>query len=138
MKQVEIEKLFKKEGLRLTGQRRLVYTILRNSHLPLTAEEIYREYIKNDQAISLSTIYRILEVFVAKDLVDKGNLSFDQKASYVIKQGHIHYLICTNCKKVIEIDDCPFHDFESSIEKETAFKITGHKLELSGLCPDCK
>jgi Fur family transcriptional regulator, ferric uptake regulator len=138
MKSNDIKKMFHKEGLRYTSQRNLVLDILGAHHTPLTAEDIYIKYHQLDESISLSTIYRILELFLSKDLIVKSHLTDENKACYALKHGHIHYLVCMNCKKVLEIEDCPVHHYEDDIKKMTDFRITGHKLELYGLCPKCQ
>jgi Fur family transcriptional regulator, ferric uptake regulator len=139
MKLNDYKKLFLKEGLRFTNQRKAVYDILKDADTPLSAEEIYFKYVEDDQSISLSTIYRILELFNDKKMVIKSHIIDSQKATFLLnKHEHKHYLICLLCKKIAEIDGCPFIDYENTLEKNSAWKVTGHKLELFGYCPDCK
>lgn len=139
MKLTDIKKLFSKEGLRFTTQRQIVFDILRSENKPLTADDIYMRYIKQDHTISLSTIYRILEVFVDKAIVNKSHLTDENKAYFVLNHHeHQHYFVCTSCKKVIDIKECPFHTIEKEIENKTDFVITGHKFELYGYCKECQ
>ena len=138
MKSIDIKTLFNKEGLRFTTQRQHVLEILSSQHTPLTAEDIFIKYHQQDESVSLSTIYRVLELFCSKELIIKSHLTDENKAFYTIKNGHTHYLVCVNCKKVIEIEDCPVKLYEDTMQKMTDFKISGHKLEFYGLCPVCQ
>lgn len=73
-----------------------------------------------------------------KGLVNK-TLMGDGKARYELTgDGHRHHLICTNCHRMVPIDVCPLEKIEEDVVKKTNFDITGHKLELYGVCPDCK
>ena len=40
-------------------------------------------------------------------------------------------------KKFI-LENCPIHEVEEKIEKETGFIIKGHSFEFTGICPDCQ
>ncbi|MDF2699462.1 MAG: Transcriptional repressor [Haloplasmataceae bacterium] len=132
-------KLFFNVGIKNTKQRNLVYDILHQSSQPITAEEIFLKYQELDEAISLSTIYRILDLFSTKGLIIKTYINENTKACFIINHhDHKHYLICKNCKKVVEIDGCPFTTYEKELEEKTSFTIQGHKLELFGLCGGCK
>jgi Fur family ferric uptake transcriptional regulator len=70
---------------------------------------------------------------VNKIVVDDG------KARYELTgDGHRHHLICTNCRKMIPIDTCPLKSLEKDVGEKTNFDITGHRLEIYGVCPECK
>lgn len=134
----DCREIFKKNSIKTTKQRELVFGVLTDSDVPLTVEEIYVILMEQEKNMSLSTIYRILDVFVAKNLVQKSNIT-DNKAVYeVIGIGHKHHIICISCGKIIALDHCPIKEYEIALENETKFEITSHKLVFFGYCPDCK
>ena len=106
----------------------------------VTAEDLYFKAKQADDTISLSTIYRILELFNKKNIVQKTTLLEDDKAVFELNHidHHHHHLICLGCKKVIDIGQCPLGSFEKDIEATTDFSIVDHKLEIYGYCKDCK
>jgi len=53
------------------------------------------------------------------------------------RMDHKHFLICTTCNNREEITRCPMSTLEKSLANETHYMITGHKLEIYGLCPKC-
>lgn len=131
--------MFSQHGIKNTQQRSYVYEVLRSASQAMTAEEIYLTLTSRDTVIHLSTIYRILEMFVEKELALKTNLSNSKKTVFEInRMEHKHYLICTGCHKNVEIHQCPLEALENSLEKETNYKIVGHKLDVYGYCPDCQ
>lgn len=132
----DLKQLFSKEGLRLTSQRKRVFEVLQAEKIPMNAESIYLKLHEQNDEMSLSTVYRILDLFEEKEIVIKTY--FDNKAYYAINDGHKHFLTCLNCKTIIEIDHCPVPKLETSIEESTNFLITSHKLEFYGLCPQCQ
>jgi len=133
------KKKFAGRGIKNTRQRNLIYDILKHNEVPVTAEYIYMRLMEANNPISLSTVYRILDVFVSKGLALKTHFSNEDKAMYEIDRvDHKHYLICVCCKKIIALDYCPLKVYEKSLEQKTCFDITGHKLQIYGRCPECK
>ena len=81
-------------GLRVTKQRETIVEVLFDVENPISADEIHYELNLRDVDISLSTVYRSLEKFVAKGLVEKRSLLDEDKALYMInKHEHHHHLI---------------------------------------------
>jgi Fur family ferric uptake transcriptional regulator len=131
--------LFSDKGLKNTKNRQLVLGVLREAELPLTAEDIYLCLKEVDATLSLSTVYRILDIFVEKELALKAGVAKDNAAMYELNDSsHKHHLVCLNCKKIQRVYNCPLEDFEKNVAKETDFSITGHRLELYGYCPECQ
>ncbi len=139
MEPIYNNKKFSSNGIKNTKQRNLVFDVLKGEDRALTADEIYIKLTEQENSISLSTIYRILDVFVSKGLILKTNTFNGKKSVYEInRMKHKHYLICTNCNKNIEINHCPLEGLEKSLAKETKYKIVGHKLDIYGYCPECQ
>ncbi len=127
-----------RQGCKNTKSRETIIEILENSDLPVSADEIYIGIKQKGGTTNLSTVYRTLELLENKGLVCKS-LMVEGKARYELTgDGHRHHLICTKCHKMISIDSCPFEELEKELGAKTQFDITGHKLELYGVCPECK
>ena len=129
--------ILKTEGLKSTKHRREIISYIEKSEQPLSAEQIYFELKKNSSSINLSTVYRILNVLTIKKIVNKSD--YDEKFLYEInKNEHSHHFICSECKRMFKIDNCPLEKYEKTIQENLGFDITGHKLEIYGLCRNCK
>jgi Fur family ferric uptake transcriptional regulator len=131
--------ILKREGLKNTKHRNAILEVIESSEQPQSAEDIFIELKENNTLINLSSVYRILDSLVSKDLIIKSNITGDSKAMYEMKRPeHKHHLICSECRRMFAIDGCPLADYEKQIKDRTGFDITGHKLEIFGLCKDCK
>ena len=129
----EVKEIFKANGVKVTKARLLIYDLLKESDRSVTADYIYSKC----KEINLSTVYRTLEVFLEKDLVDKFELG-DGKSSYKLKNRNIHkhILECDLCHKEIEVP-CPMQQIEELLRNQTGFKVKEHNLTLKGICEEC-
>lgn len=76
---------------------------------------------------------------MSKNLLIKSNIPGSNKAIYELNRfKHTHYLICSNCNKMFPVDGCPLEEYERQLETKTGFEIKGHKLDIYGVCKDCK
>lgn len=133
------EECLHRHGLKSTRTRNLVLCLLYRHGGVLTAEEIYQELTGQGQGINVSTVYRILEMFTAKELTEKHYLPDSRKYGFSLRTlGHRHCLICLKCRRIVEIDHCPLPEFEKELADKTQFDIVGHNLEWYGYCPDCR
>lgn len=129
----------RQEGLKITKHRSAILEMIENSESPLSADEIYLKLKEGDVCINLSTIYRTLDIFVSKGILAKTGIPDENKALYEIcSSEHKHHLVCTGCRKVVSIEGCPFKEFEKQLQGNNGFDITGHRLEIYGVCPECK
>ena len=133
----------KQSGLKNTRCRTAILYILAQSEQPITVDSavdrLFQELSKRKITLSLSTVYRTLEVLEDKNLVTKLAIMGEDKAFFEYNQmGHRHYLICLGCKKILAIEHCPLKDYEESLTNETAHAISGHKLNIYGYCPACQ
>lgn len=122
--------------IQFTQQRALILEALKTSETPLTIDTLMSLL---DCKVDLSTLYRTLELFENKHLVIKTELKEPLQNIYEYnRHTHKHHLICTNCKKIQIIKDCPLHEYEQSIMMQTGYIIQDHQLNLYGLCPECQ
>lgn len=135
----QVRGIFKEKNIKFTRQREMLYSILNGAAQPLSAEQLFFQLKEFDSTVSLSTIYRILEAFIEKALVNKANIADDNRALFELENNeHKHHLVCIICRKMIAVEGCPLEEYEKTLEKITNYKITGHNLELMGLCPQCQ
>lgn len=130
--------LLQDSGCRKTKARVAVLEALEKAQRPLAAEEIFLILKEKGYATNLSTVYRTLELMEGKNLVEKSITTGNKGHYQLISRGHKHHLVCTGCHRMVPIDACPLERLEKEIGRDTRFDITGHKLEIYGVCPDCK
>ncbi len=123
-------------GLRVTSQRALILEIIRHRHLD--ADEIYRQARIKQHRLSLSTVYRTLQVLKKLGLVEE--LHFDEAHHhYEVKpSSEHHHLVCLGCGKVVEFK-CPLSPrMKVNIAREKGFEITGTEIRMTGYCSKCR
>lgn len=123
--------ILKNIGLKQTKPRLSVLEALHNAESPMTAEQIYRAL--PDNSLSLSTVYRTLELFTEKGVTAKSNI-LDSGVFYyeLTADQHRHCAICLSCKQMRYVQLCPVHELHID-----HFTVTGHKLEIYGYCDQC-
>ena len=132
-----IDDLLKEKNLKVTKNRKIILEFLQKEENPISAEELF-DKLKRENEIDLSTIYRNLNILEEKGVLLKTT-NLDGINYYQINNSnHKHFLTCNNCHKKFVIEDCPIHELEEKIEKETGFIINGHNFEFTGICPDCQ
>lgn len=125
-------------GIKRTKPRECMLSALENAEKPLSAMELCIEIQKTKQSVSLSTIYRSLELFVAKGTVTKLTIMHNELAVYELNRSqHKHYAVCLGCHKALPISYCPMEKLLPKMINDD-FKVLGHNLEVYGYCRDCR
>jgi len=125
-------------GMRVTSQRALILEIIRHGQGHLDADEIYRQARDKQPRLSLSTVYRTLQVLKKLGLVEE--LHFDETHHhYEVKpSSEHHHLVCLGCGKVVEFK-CPLSPrMKVNIAREKGFEITGTEIRMTGYCSKCR
>ena len=140
------KQMLKEKKLKVTRQRLLVLELMAahpGEHL--TAEEIYALAQERYPEIGLATIYRILQVLVDLQLLDKLSLD-DGFARYELsqlpgeaqeKRHHHHHAICSGCGTVFSFEEDLLDTLEQSLRERLGFVVTDHEVKLFGYCRSC-
>ncbi|NLL06543.1 MAG: transcriptional repressor [Clostridiaceae bacterium] len=130
--------IFSQIGCKITKSRKVIIDVLVKTEIPLSAEEIFLLVKESGASTNLSTVYRTLDLLESKGLLDKCIMSEGKARYQLVLEGHKHHITCTSCYKSIPISVCPLEALEKDLVNKTNFNITGHKLEVYGLCPKCR
>jgi Fe2+ or Zn2+ uptake regulation protein len=124
-------------GKRVTPQRKLVLNILAQAGGHLDANEIYELGRRKDARLSLSTVYRTLNVLKETDVVRELHLD-DEHHHYELdgEDDHSH-LVCLECGQVIEVDSAAFFEAAAITGEAHGFEIASAQVELTGYCAEC-
>ena len=123
---------------RVTAQRTLLLELLRRSEGHLDADELYRRARRKHSRISLSTVYRNLQLFKKLGLIEEHHFA-EEHHHYEVKPTAEHqHLLCLNCGKIVEFV-CPLSQkFKKDVGRQYDFDITGVELRMTGLCSSCR
>ncbi|MFA9423405.1 MAG: Fur family transcriptional regulator [Sedimentibacter sp.] len=132
-----IEDILKNAMLKSTKQRCFILSIIDESKEPLAAEEVFKLLQDESRNINLSTVYRTLNILTEKNVLLKI-VRGDGTASFQLNNSsHNHYITCCVCNRSVPIDSCPIQSLSEKIKNETGFEVTGHSLQISGICAEC-
>ena len=121
------------------ARRAVVRALCRSSSrwTPADLLERGRAYYAN---LGQVTVYRTLDILRDLGLVRRLHAE-DGSASYTYSEtgsGHGHHVLCRKCSKAVEFRGCAIGGLLSSAARQTGFEISGHWLEVFGLCPECR
>jgi Fur family ferric uptake transcriptional regulator len=129
----------KQAGLKTTQPRLKVLDVLESSNVRhMTAEDVYKQLLHNEQEIGLATVYRILTQFEAAGLVIRHNFE-GGRAVYELDDGaHHDHMICVECGKVFEFVDRTIEQRQRNVASKAGFVMEDHSLSLYGVCNGMK
>jgi Fe2+ or Zn2+ uptake regulation protein len=131
-------------GLRITNQRALILEILRQGKEHMDADEVYRLARKKQSHISLSTVYRNLQMLKKLGLVDEVHFDEDHH-HYEVRTpadtnsvAEHHHMICQKCGQIIEFTYPLAELIEAKVAEAQGFKITATETRVLGICSRCR
>jgi Fur family ferric uptake transcriptional regulator len=129
---------FRAGGHKLTQPRRAIVHVLLAADCPLSPAEIQIHGQALCSELGLVTVYRTLELMEEIGLVRPVHLANGCHGYVLATPGHTHHVVCERCHAVVEITGCDLGDFLDAVAAYTGYTITGHWLEISGVCEQCQ
>ncbi len=137
----QVEQSLRSQGVRYTTNRRALIDALINTPGPLTVEELYRV---TEPRIPHSSIYRDVRVLIDSQVLTLHH-STDRSNRFELAEwltGHHHHLVCMGCMAISDISLAPETEFRlselaESAAADTGYRVTGHTLEIEGMCGSC-
>jgi len=128
-------------GIRMTGQRRAILSVIETATKHLDASQILRKARAVDSSVDRSTVYRTVGLLKRQDLIDELDLMHvnGEGHYYERKLGrdHIH-MACMRCGKITEFVSKTFESLKKQLERECRFHIVVSRLEVGGYCSACR
>jgi Fe2+ or Zn2+ uptake regulation protein len=127
---------------RFTPARRLVVETLCGSSGPQSAADLAATI---EGAIPLSSLYRTLSVLeetkVIERFPDQAGVARYELAEWLT--GHHHHTTCIKCGATSDVAvpvdlEATVADIVAEVGKRFDFAVTGHRLDLQGVCSQCR
>ena len=129
----------KKAGYRLTQARLTVLDVLETERGHITSADVLEKVERINPAIGRASVFRTLELFTQLGFIRPTYINTSLTPTYVMMHGgHHHHVICTECNRFFEFDDCGLEAISRNLQRELDVKISGHLLEFYGVCADCR
>ncbi|GAC32067.1 ferric iron uptake transcriptional regulator [Paraglaciecola polaris] len=130
-------KELKKAGLKVTLPRLKILEILQdpnNQHI--SAEDVYKILIEQDEEIGLATVYRVLNQFDDAGILNRHHFEGGKSVFEISHKKHHDHLVCLNCGKVVEFEDDVIEKRQEEVAKRHSMTLIHHSLYLYGECQD--
>ena len=125
----------RKAGLKVTLPRVKILEILENSEARhVSAEDVYKQLLANDEEIGLATVYRVLTQFEGAGLVERHQFDGGHSVFELNRGTHHDHIVCIRCGKVEEFVDESIEKRQREIATEKGFQIADHSLVIYGEC----
>ena len=134
------EEFLQSRGKRITQQRRKIVTEVFKHHNHFDAEDLVAQLTRvfGHRQVSRPTVYRTLGELVdaglLRDMVLGGRTVYEHDYGYP-QHDHLH---CQKCNKLIEFHSEDVSRIRDAVGAEHQFRVTGHRLIISGICAECR
>ncbi|MBV8466280.1 MAG: ferric iron uptake transcriptional regulator [Burkholderiales bacterium] len=129
----------KDAGLKATGPRLKILNLFETTgQRHLTAEDVYRLLLDEQEDVGLATVYRVLTQFEQAGLLVRHHFETGKAVFELNQGGHHDHLVCVKCGKVEEFFDAQIEKRQDAIAKEHGFLIQDHAMYIYGICHDCQ
>lgn len=128
-----------REKLKVTPQRMTILDVFLGNPGHLSSEELYEQVRRVDPSIGQATVYRTLKLLAESGVAAQVDFN-EGLARYEQGLGVAHHdhLICERCRRTIEIVDERIERLQVDLARSNGFELTGHRMDLYGICPDCR
>jgi len=135
----QIVDLLAEKGFRRTQSRRVLADLIAAKRRYFSAAELEEEVAEAAPDIGRATLFRLLATLIQQEVLSRVTLPTGEQGYVVCNdpRAHHHHAICTQCGKVVPVGTCGVDVRAKAVEKETSFRVTGHRLEYFGICAEC-
>lgn len=126
-------------GLKVTVPRMKVLQILEQAtphHL--SAEDVYKRLMEQNEDVGLATVYRVLTQFEAAGLVHRHNFESGHSVYELNTGDHHDHLVCVSCGAVSEFYDDLIEKQQEQIAANHGFLVKDHDHTIYGVCRSCQ
>lgn len=122
-------------GFRITPQRTAIVDYVLNTEDHPSAEQVHGIVKKKYPMVSLSTVYKTLDLLRQKNLVKQIEIGGEARFDGHVDE-HIN-LICMKCGKIEDVDE-DLKEIQIRAARKAKYQIIKGNFELFGYCSACK
>ena len=125
-------------GYVLTPQRRAILKVIQNQEGMLDARELFKIVSRKDESISQATVYRTLNLFKQRGLIDEHRMG-KSRCCFELKKSIEHqHAMCKECGKIIEFSSPSINDLVEKLQSENNFFTDKVDMCIQGVCGECR
>ncbi len=121
----------KQAGLKVTMPRLKVLEVLERAEPHhLSAEDVYKELLKIDESIGVTTIYRVLAQFERAGIIERHNFADGHAVYELASDDHHDHMIDVDSGTVTEFVNEDIEALQREIATEHGYELVHHELIL--------
>ena len=125
--------------LKLTPHRELILETFLENEGHRSVEDIYRTVRGLDPRIGYTTVYRTMKLLMESSLAREVDLADGiTRYEHLFNHEHHDHMVCMQCGRSIEFFNSDLETLQDAASEQLGFKVTDHRLQIYGLCNDCR
>lgn len=125
--------------LKLTPHRELILETFLENEGHRSVEDIYHTVKAIDPRIGYTTVYRVMKLLLSCGLAREIELADGiTRYEHLFNHQHHDHLICMECGTSIEFYNPEIEAVQDAASSQLGFKVLDHKLQIYGLCQNCR
>ena len=129
----DIEQKCISKGVKLTGQRKIIASVMSEAEDHPDVDELYKRVTKVDPKISIATVYRTVKLFEEAGILAKHDFKGGKARYEEISESHHDHLIDVKSGEIIEFVDDEIEKLQKKVAEKYGYTLVDHKLELYGV-----
>lgn len=121
----------------VTVQRTVIMDALAGRKDHPTADQIFEQVKPLLAGVSRTTVYRVLEAFVAHGLAQKIG-SNEAKAHFDADAVRHHHLECVSCGAIVDLPHQEAYDLPLATSPDGEFQVLDYAIQFKGICGRCQ
>lgn len=137
--QEKFEQHLSKNGLQLTGGRKVVFEEAMDAHGHFATEELVKQCRQHKRKVSRATVYRCLRELLEAGIIRET--AFGEKHQHfehIYDEKPHHHARCIRCGNMLEFPDLTEDKIYRPILEKKGFKVLGHEMHFYGICHKCQ
>ena len=126
------------QKLKSTAQRDTIVRAFLETQRHVSVEELYAEVRRRNPRIGYATVYRTMKLLTECGVAAERHFRDGEARYESAEKKHHDHLICERCGKIVEFEEARIEHLQEETAKRLGFQFTGHKMELYGVCRDCR
>lgn len=132
------KRIIREMGLKVTHQRLAILESLSTGRAHVTAQEVFEEVSAKHPEIGFATVYRFLRKMTEQNYVTEVRMGGLPARYELTPNRHHDHLTCVECGLIVEFENTDIEKLQDTVARQHGFLLSGHVLELYGVCAKCR
>lgn len=129
----------KEQGLKATSQREDIAQVFFSTNRHISVEELYNEVRQINPRVGYATVYRTMKLVKECGLAAERHFADGQaRFENIEEERHHDHIICERCGRILEFVHPQIEQLQEHVSKQFDFLATTHKMEIYGICRECR